>query len=85
MKFLRKFWAVANTAKGRLFGRALVAGATVVGSAYLHTGSVTRAVIVGAVLAFAEIFTPLNPLIGFFKGVAGADTPAAPTPPAPAA
>lgn len=51
----------------RLALRALVAAVTVVASAYLHTGSVTRAVIVGAVLAFAEIFTPLNSIVGLFK------------------
>lgn len=51
----------------RLALRALLAGVTVVASAYLHTGSVTRAVIVGAVLAFAEVFTPLNSLVGLFK------------------
>lgn len=54
----------------RLALRALVAGVTVVATAYFHTGSVTRAVIVGGVLAFAEIFTPLNSLVGVFKTAA---------------
>lgn len=53
--------------KVRLALRALLAAATLIASGYLHTGSVNRALIVGGVLAFAEVFTPLNGIVGYFK------------------
>lgn len=52
----------------RLALRALVAGLGVVAAAYVHTGSIGKGVIVSAILVFAELFTPLNPLVGIFKG-----------------
>ena len=51
----------------RLALRALVAGAAVLVTAYMNTGSITRAPIVAGVLAFCEIFTPINGLVGYFK------------------
>jgi len=56
-----------KNAKVRLFGRAVVAGAAVIGTSYLNTGTVTRAVVVGGILVFAEVFTPLNQIVGYFK------------------
>ena len=50
----------------RLALRALLAGLTVFLTQYVHQGIDVNAAIVAAVLAFAEIFTPLNPLVGLF-------------------
>lgn len=54
----------------RLAGRALVAGVTAGIVYYRHAsaGSFTwHAAIVAGVLAAAELFTPLNSLVGLFK------------------
>jgi hypothetical protein len=67
MNTLRK---LIQNATFRLAARAVVAGATVIATAYLHTGSVTRAIVVGAALAAVEVFTPLNSLVGLFKDLA---------------
>lgn len=63
----------------RLAARALLAAATVAVT-QIHTagGSVAwHSVAVAAVLAFAEVFTPLNPLVGLWKQLNG-NTPAVP-------
>ena len=53
-----------GSANVRLAGRALVAGA----AAALVSGQVDwRAAVVAGVLAFCEVFTPLNGLVGLFK------------------
>lgn len=57
----------------RLAGRALVAAlATVVVSLQASSGTDTRAAVQGALVAgalvFCELFTPLNSLVGLFKG-----------------
>lgn len=55
----------------RLFGRALLAGGVAFAASMQASNSYTREAIVGAgvaaALAFAEAFTPLNPIVGFFK------------------
>ena len=60
-----------KTPAARLVGRALVAGVTagvVYYRAHATTGSSTwHAAIVAGVLAAAELFTPLNPIVGLFK------------------
>lgn len=62
----------------RLAGRALVAGAIAAGTLYHSSGGTIawKALAVAGGLAFVEIFTPLNALVGVFKG---------PTVPAPVA
>lgn len=63
----------------RLAGRAAIAG--VVAALTQLQGSdgtiAWKALAVAAALAFCEVFTPLNPLVGFFKGVLKPATPAA--------
>ena len=55
----------------RLAGRALVAAAlAALTTAKLNTGDGSiawRSIVVGAGLAFVEVFTPLNSLVGLFK------------------
>lgn len=64
MSRLKNFF---RNAKVRLASRALLAGATVEASGYLNTGNIDRALIVAGVLAFAEVFTPLNAIVGYLK------------------
>lgn len=61
----------------RLIGRAIIAGIAGAVVSYRSSGGVIvwHALAVAFVLAFAEIFTPLNALVGVFKGAV------APTPP----
>lgn len=54
----------------RLAGRALVAAVLTAVVDYQSAGGATvawQSVAVGSGLAFCEIFTPLNPLVGVFK------------------
>jgi hypothetical protein len=52
-------------ARARLVYRALLAGATVL---YVADEPFTKSVLVAAGWAAIEAFTPLNSLVGFFKG-----------------
>lgn len=54
----------------RLAGRAaVVAVAAVIVQERVSNGTATwHALVVAGALAFAEVFTPLNPLVGAFKG-----------------
>lgn len=61
--------AVYKNATLRLFGRALFAALSVA-VVQIHNSNHTQiawqSVAVGAGLAFAEVFTPLNAIVGFF-------------------
>lgn len=61
----------------RLAGRALIAGAMAAAVSYKSSGGAIawHALAVAFVLAFAEIFTPLNSLVGVFKGPSVAPSP----------
>jgi hypothetical protein len=63
--------------KVRLALRAVVAGLTVIGAKYLGGGTDVHAIVVAGVLAFLEVFTPLNATVGFFKGLSTAEPPQA--------
>lgn len=54
----------------RLAGRAIVAGAIAAATLYHSSGGTIawKSLAVAAGLAFVEIFTPLNSLVGVFKG-----------------
>lgn len=60
-----------KSAKLRLAGRALIAGLVAFGVSLQASNSYTREALIGAAtagaLAFVEVFTPLNPVVGFFK------------------
>ena len=63
----------------RLAGRAIVAGAIAALTLYHSSGGTIawKSLAVASGLAFCEIFTPLNSIVGVFKG------PTAATPPTP--
>jgi len=63
MKLLR------TSPKARLAARALVAAGAAAVAAYLKTGHISQAMIVGGALAFCEVFTPLNVAVGYFKNL----------------
>ncbi len=74
----------------RLAGRAVVAGVAAALASYHQSGGVIlwHGLLVAFVLAFAEVFTPLNQLVGAFTGTAQPPKPTQlpappPTPPAP--
>ena len=69
----------------RLAGRAVVAGLLAGAASYQHFGGSTvawHAVAAAAVMAFLEVFTPLNALVGVAKSALA--EPPAPPPAAPA-
>lgn len=53
--------------KVRLALRAILVGVTVVVAKWVGGDNDVRAIVVAGVLAAAEIFTPLNAYVGFFK------------------
>lgn len=72
----------------RLFLRALLAGAVAFAMKFVDSsGHVTysaaalHAAIVGGGLAFAEVFTPLNKLVGLFAAATQVEAPPAPIEP----
>jgi hypothetical protein len=56
-----------HTPTARLAGRALVAAAGAVLAKYSTGDTSLRALIVAGLLVFGEVFTPLNPFVGYFK------------------
>lgn len=56
----------------RMAGRAAVVAAAAVYSKYASGDTSVRALIIAGSLAFAEVFTPLNPFVGVFKQAATA-------------
>jgi hypothetical protein len=63
----------------RLAGRALVAGAAqaILALQHSHSGDATiawKSAATAGALAFCEVFTPLNPLVGVFKKTRPAKT-----------
>lgn len=62
----------------RLAGRAAVAGIT----AGIATHSEWKAAVTAGILAFCEVFTPLNAVVGWFKTIQAVPVPpVAPQPP----
>lgn len=66
MNTLRKY---LSNAKVRLALRAVLAGLTVIIAKWLGGSNDVHALVVAGVLAAAEIFTPLNSTVGYFKGL----------------
>lgn len=71
----------------RLFLRALLAAGVAFAMKFVdvsghitYSSAALHAAIVGAGLAFAEVFTPLNSLVGLFKGDLANVVPAPPAP-----
>ena len=58
-----------NNPTVRLALRALLAGLTAAGASYQSSGTTIawHGILVAGALAFAEVFTPLNALVGAFK------------------